>query len=125
MPRRGGRTTIVKPFDRQASRRDPTLIKALRTAHRLVTRNRAGHPIIDQRLTQYQRRLVRLAFLAPDLQAAILGGRQLADLSLEQLMHRRIHPDWSVQRRDLAGEDREPSGDLVRESGANAIAACT
>ena len=109
MPRRGGRTAIEKSSAHHANRFDPTLIKALRTAHRLITRDRFGHPTTDRPLTKYQRRLVRLAFLAPDLQAAILGGRQPADMSLEQLIKGRIDPDWSVQRRDLVGKSGDAS----------------
>ena len=40
----------------------------------------------------------RLAFLAPDLQAAILEGRQPAHLTLEQLIERPIPIDWEEQR---------------------------
>ena len=123
IPRRGGRTTIEKSSAHHATRRDPTLIKALRTAHHLITRDRLGHPTTDRPLTKYQRRLVRLAFLAPDLQAAILGGRQPAALSLEQLMHRGIDPDWNVQRRELAGEGSAASVGLACGTTASAIPA--
>jgi site-specific DNA recombinase len=41
----------------------------------------------------YHRRLLRLAFLAPDLQRAILAGRQPAGLTLDQ----RLPPLWTDQ----------------------------
>ena len=45
----------------------------------------------------YLRRLLRLAFLAPDLQRAILDGRQPPGLTLEQLTRATIPHLWSEQ----------------------------
>ncbi|MNE73928.1 hypothetical protein D3C80_1699670 [compost metagenome] len=47
----------------------------------------------------YDRKLVRLAFLAPDLQRAILEGRQAPGLTLSRLLDEPISPDWNCQRR--------------------------
>lgn len=113
MAGRGGHTAIEKPARHHPVKRDLNLIKALRNAHNLITRDRFGHPTINQPLTKYQRRLVRLAFLAPDIQAAILRGRQPSGLSLEHLMRHKIDPDWAVQRRDLAGEGNAETVDLA------------
>lgn len=66
MPRCGGRIASEKPSAHYATRLDYTLTKALRTAHHLITRDRFGHPATNLPLTKYQRRLVRLAFLALD-----------------------------------------------------------
>jgi site-specific DNA recombinase len=40
---------------------------------------------------------VRLAFLAPDLQRAILAGEQPSGLNLEQLIHNPIPVSWAEQ----------------------------
>ena len=45
----------------------------------------------------YVSRLVRCAFLAPDITAAILDGRQPPDLTLDELLDN-LSPDWSDQR---------------------------
>ncbi|SDB28911.1 hypothetical protein [Belnapia rosea] len=50
----------------------------------------------------YATRLVRLAWLAPDIIEAILHGRQPANLSASRLMQdTRIPTDWQDQRQAL------------------------
>ena len=95
---RGGRSWIVGDA-RAEVRRDRTLIKALRAAHAMLRTDAAGLPILETYPTMpYLRRLVRLAFLAPDLQRAILAGRQPPGLTLEQLMRAPVIPmDWRDQ----------------------------
>ena len=51
--------------------------------------------------TPYRRRLVRLAFLAPEIQRAIVEGRQSAGLTLAQLLKGPIPLDWSQQAAHL------------------------
>ncbi|MBC2776607.1 recombinase family protein [Parasphingopyxis marina] len=95
---RGGRSWVVGDTARQ-SRRDPVLIKALRRAHALVDWNGRGMPLLDAAPDSlYLRRLLRLAFLAPDLQRAILDGRQPPGLQLERLMQGEIPVRWDEQR---------------------------
>ncbi len=94
---RGGRSWIVGGA-RMSARRDPALIKALRNAHALLQTDAAGLPLIEAApATSYRRRLVQLAFLAPDLQRAILAGEQPPGLTLEQLMRRPMPMLWSEQ----------------------------
>ena len=94
---RGGRSWLIggaKP----ASRRDPVLIKALRAAHAMLRTDAAGLPTLDAApASPYRRRLVRLPFLAPELQRAILAGRQPPGLTLESLMHAPMPTLWSEQ----------------------------
>jgi len=47
------------------------------------------------------RRLVPLAFLAPDIQAAIMDGRQPVGLTLQSLRDREIPMSWADQREQL------------------------
>ena len=92
----GGRTTILAT--EAPARPDPVLIKALRTAHSLIGRDADGWPVIDEiPASPYHRKLLPLAFLAPDLQRAILAGRQPAGLSLKQLLEQRLPLLWSGQ----------------------------
>jgi len=106
---RGGRVEQVGPDGRplvHRHRRDPVLIKGLRRAHQLASG--LGWNASDGALRQvdvaapasaYDRKLVRLAFLAPDLQRAILEGRQARGLTLSRLLDEPISPDWDRQRR--------------------------
>jgi site-specific DNA recombinase len=76
------------------------LIKALRAAHAMIELTRSGAPIIEAMPgPRYQRRLLRLAFLSPDIQRAILAGRQPAGLRLEDLVRSEIPADWTEQQR--------------------------
>jgi hypothetical protein len=45
--------------------------------------------------------VLRLAFLAPDLQRDILAGRQPPELNLERLRKMAIPLDWNRQREAL------------------------
>ena len=98
MQLRGGRTWIAASADRAVTRPDRVLIKALRSAHAMVDLDASGMPVIKAAPdTAYHRRLVRLAFLAPDLQKAILAGRQPVDLTLARLMQKPAPLSWSSQ----------------------------
>ena len=80
---------------------DAALVTALRRAHRL-TRREQGIPLVDAAPgSQYDRMILRLAFLAPDLQRDILAGRQPPDLNLERLRKMTIPLDWNRQREAL------------------------
>ena len=100
-PLRGGRRSIAygRP---DAADYDATLITALRKAHALVDRDASGHPLITAAPTSpYERRLIRLAFLAPDIQQAILAGRQPRTLNLQKMVHQDLPIAWTQQREAL------------------------
>ncbi|MDQ7812132.1 MAG: hypothetical protein RDU12_05445, partial [Brevundimonas sp.] len=102
---RGGRTWRQRPSHAAAAgHADKTLIDALRQAHKLAEeyglspvagsfRNARApaHP--------YKRKLCRLVFLAPDIQDAILAGRQPYDLTLNRLIDEPLPGCWREQRR--------------------------
>ena len=107
--RHGGKCKILDPAGRSVDARtrpDRTLIKGLRAAHRLIAQH-ADCPIglIDAvsmttaAKNPYHRNLSRLTFLAPDIQRAILEGRQPADLTLTRLLASSIPAAWEDQRR--------------------------
>jgi site-specific DNA recombinase len=111
LKRRGNKACITTP-DGQAlphrRRCDHALVKGLRSAHALLCDLHAqpNAPAADLLLmkrppTDYQRKLVRLAYLAPDIQAAILDGRQPGDITLEQVMTMDLPVTWVDQRTAL------------------------
>jgi site-specific DNA recombinase len=106
--RRRGRTEVQPPPGQEsapASRPDPYLVKALRRAHQVLAQH-GGGPVgrPEQALPgsapdgPYERRLIRFAFLAPDLQAQILEGRQPRGLTLKSLLRWEPPADWRSQR---------------------------
>ena len=99
LPFRGGKRLITAGA--RTSRPDRSLVAALRKAHRMVSLRR-GLPVIDTApASRYDREVLRLAFLAPDLQRDILAGRQPPTLSLETLRQVEIPLCWQQQRRVL------------------------
>jgi site-specific DNA recombinase len=96
----GGRRVIAaaSPLPPQP---DPVLIAALRKAHSML-RTERGLPVIETApASPYERSILRLAFLAPDIQRAILDGRQPRRLNLEALKQIDIPLAWSNQRQVL------------------------
>lgn len=67
---------------------------------RIGTRD-PGSPDARGASTGYERRLAALAFLAPDLQAAIVAGRQPAGLKLQHLLGTDLPLAWADQRKVL------------------------
>ena len=101
MQLRGGRTwaTLNAPApDPHAT--DPTLPEALRRAHELAAVALVGDAAP---LGEHRRRLVRLAYLAPDLQRAILERRHTPKLTLAALMAADLPLSWGAQRRWVEG----------------------
>ncbi len=99
---RNGRTEIVAG-DTRRPRRDPVLIRALKQAHARLGRDEAGQPTLDSAPDMIRaRRMLRLAFLAPDLQRAILEGRQPREITLARLIDSDIPLLWSEQRQLFA-----------------------
>jgi hypothetical protein len=92
-----------------ADRADPSLIRlvakawALREALVSSSAQSLTAFAAEQGMSQsYATRLVRLAWLAPDIIEAILHGRQPANLSASRLMRdTRIPTDWQEQRQAL------------------------
>lgn len=106
LPLRGGKRLIVASTA-PAPQPDAALIAALRKAHTLVARKR-GQPIIEAApASVYERRVQRLAFLAPDLQRDILTGHQPHSLSLEKLRYTEIPLSWKEQREVLGWPQRD------------------
>ena len=106
---RGGRVWTTgldgRPLS-QTTKPDRHLIRALQASHGLVAHGgkaplgRMEDLVLDQAPPDpYDRNLARLAFLAPDIQALILEGRQPSDLNLATLLHQEIPPCWDDQRR--------------------------
>jgi site-specific DNA recombinase len=88
---------------------DTTLIRLLVRGQKIAKRMFESNcpPIVaiahEEKITaSYATRLVRLAFLAPDIVAAILAGKQPAELTANKLMaDTRLPLDWRDQRAAL------------------------
>ncbi|RVQ64892.1 recombinase family protein [Croceicoccus ponticola] len=101
LPLRGGRRMVIAG-SRSSPRPDATLVDALRRAHRMVERDRTGMPVISAApVSPYDRKILRLAFLAPDIQRGIIEGRQPHGLNLQTLIGMALPLDWSAQRHIL------------------------
>lgn len=110
LTRRGGRSWMTASTDAPANRRriDKVLVAGLRRAHREL--RQAGVDVMLQKPAwremsgindPYIRKLVRLAFLAPDIQQAIMDGQQPVGLTLQVLRESDIPSSWDAQRRTL------------------------
>jgi DNA invertase Pin-like site-specific DNA recombinase len=104
---RAGRTWRIEGSARK-SRPDKALIVGLRRAH--GTLNERGFDLVNIRTPlkdahgvedPYLRKLTALAFLAPDIQRAILEGSQPTELRLKDLISQTIPLDWDEQRKLL------------------------
>ena len=98
---RGGRAWL-QGEDPKRSRLSRPLVRALRQAHALLAASVDPHGVMQQAPQSTQERgLIRLAWLAPDLQIALLEGRQKTGLCLEDLRCAPIPLCWDDQRRLL------------------------
>ena len=96
----GSKQKIVSATSR-SPQPDPILISALRKAHAML-RTERGLPLVDTAPdSPYDRNILRLAFLAPDIQRAILDGRQPLHLNLERIKKTTIPLAWTEQRKVL------------------------
>ena len=106
LPLRGGKKLIVKSH-LAPPRPDDVLIAALRKAHAMLA-NERGFPIIQAApVSPYDRKILRLAFLTPDIQRAIVMGRQPQHLFLEKIQHMTIPLSWNEQRKTLGFQHRK------------------
>ncbi|GGD45499.1 recombinase family protein [Erythrobacter arachoides] len=97
---RGGKRMVVRGQPRQA-RPDPILIASLRKAHAMLDRERGLPVLTTSPASFYERTILRLAFLAPDLQRDILRGLQPPHFNVEALKTLSIPLIWSQQREAL------------------------
>ena len=101
---RGSKQKIVAATARPPQP-DQVLISALRKAHAML-RSERGMPVMDTAPSSpYNRNILRLAFLAPDIQRAILDGRQPLHLNLEKIKKTTIPLAWPEQRKVLGFDE--------------------
>lgn len=107
---RGGRTVIHTPSGSPPIiRRNPALIRGLRQAHALAAgigwrMGEGPSPDAGQPQNPYHRKLIKLAFLSPSIQKAIIEGRQPPEMTLETLIQMQIPLDWDRQGEILGVE---------------------
>ena len=93
---------------------DSALVKAIARAHDWFNRLTSGQAPSIQAITKsenltpsYVTRVLRLAFLAPDLTETILDGRQAFHITADRLTLREDLPmDWEQQRARFTGRDQ-------------------
>ncbi|WP_170610886.1 recombinase family protein [Ruegeria arenilitoris] len=83
---------------------DRTLLRALSQAHVWAAELRSGKPLskiatATGHAESYVRNRSQLAFLSPEIQSAILEGRQPTNLTLERIIRKPIPLDWDAQAR--------------------------
>lgn len=100
LPLRGGRGHIASA-SRRSAQPDPVLIAGLRKAHSMLTYKRGLPEIGTAPTSPYDRSILRLALLAPDIQQDILDGLQPAGFNLQILKKIDIPLCWSKQRETL------------------------
>ena len=106
---RRGETLIVTPLGPGTSARlNATLVKTLSRAwtwRLALERGRARSATelarADGCTVRYVTRILRLAYLAPDIIEAILAGRQPGELTLARLLKTDLPLDWDAQREAL------------------------
>ena len=112
MGMRGGQTKlVVGPESRRNGKTDSALIKALAQAHDwfeqvLDGRARSINEIAatERKASSYVGRVLRLAFIAPDIQEAIVEGRQAPEIVAKRLILHEVLPrEWDKQRSQLRG----------------------
>jgi len=99
---RGGRCWLVGGA---SSTIDPILVAALRKARRIAVEHGLigrGAAEVKSPANPYERKLVMLAFLSPELQRDFLSGRQPRGLKLEDLINDPPPLAWADQTRWLA-----------------------
>lgn len=98
---RGGRAWLSGEAPKRGRMSQP-LVKAVKRAHELLdAHGDANRVLLQSPPTVHERGLIRLAWLAPDLQLAMLEGRQKTGLYLEDLRFAPIPLCWDDQRRML------------------------
>jgi len=110
---RAGMETRLLIAGEQAAEPDATLIRLLTRAHsvwaRMKSSSMAEAAAAEGLTSSYVTRLVRLVFLAPDIVAAILDGRQPPALSANRLMQDTKLPLAWVEQRQRLGLPAPPA----------------
>lgn len=104
-------STILNPMSATgAQRMDRALVRAVALAHVWSKKLESGEvgSVVDlaeteRRCLQYTTKLLPLAYLAPDLVAMIVEGRQPRALTLSALLAKPLPLDWSAQRALVSG----------------------
>lgn len=108
---RGGQIKLIVSHQGDQARRKGgvALIKSVARAHLWFDRLKSGEAVSlrqiaseEQVTGSYVSRVLKLAFLAPDIVEAILDGRHPVDLTAERLLvHEELPWDWREQRQKL------------------------
>ena len=103
-----GKKVIIGNQTKRIAKPNPVLIKALKSTHQ-IKRQYLGpeRPSLTEIASSLEtnKRLIwkklKLAFLVPDIQLAILSGTQPQGLCLQDLLETDLELDWASQRQSL------------------------
>ena len=109
---RGGQRKLILEGDNSDGRVEPALVKALAQARHWWELLSSGSATslnqiarCEKKASSYIGRVIRLAFLAPGLQEAIVNGRQPPELTAKRLiLHENLDFLWSRQRQHFSGQ---------------------
>lgn len=128
--RTGRVVRMVQHNGKQAAQRgtNPAMIKLLAKSKALWAKLRSGETDIatlarEEKINDsYATRMVRLAFLSPEIVAAIMSGDQPASVNAASLLSSPIPTDWSEQARvaNLCGD----TSMLIVKAGGRFLASC-
>lgn len=102
--RRGQELRLVyqPPGEKPTGEVDPTLVGLIARAHRAREKLLDSHADLSEMERPHLTRLARLSYLAPDVQAAIVDGKQPVELTARQLLRAASLPScWKTQRKVL------------------------
>lgn len=126
MVKRGGARVAIGPDGQaaiRATKTDPALSAALIRAEAWKRQLLSGDVASLREIARAEnvtpacaRRVIKTAFLAPDLKIAILEGKQPAGLSLEVVIRSEMPLDWDDQRRLYAAHDQPARRPAIRRS---------
>ncbi len=108
MQRRNNEMRLVLDGDGASAAIDSVLVKGIAEAHVWVEKLFSGQAASLAQLARrhkvsegYLKKLMPLAFLAPDIVTALLAGKQPDSLSKEKLVRKTLPPIWQEQRHAL------------------------
>jgi DNA invertase Pin-like site-specific DNA recombinase len=117
-PRTASKETIDLPATppRRGVRRNRKMVNLINTAREIQAAIDANRHLSFKDATarfkggvSYRERIMRLNYLAPDIQVAILDGAQPTDLTWKRLLYGYLPMDWHEQRSLLGFPSRRPA----------------
>jgi hypothetical protein len=104
LARRGNERRVILPGSKTSAEPDPALVRmvALAQATRTAVLSGKPDPLVDHFSPRHRARMLKIAFLCPDILTAIVEGRQPTDLTTQRFLRSDDLPlTWAAQRQAL------------------------